>query len=209
MCKWPALGMPWATARSNATCALVSRSGGASTGGCGTAVQLASGFVTFLSPSVMEPVLGNHCAQSPASVWAASPGHALGHCKVKCTLCSGQQVWWSLHWGLRHCCAGCLRGFFQFCHILESFSDAGPARQPLRTEPCQCVGVQAWACPGPLQCQMHPVQWSAGLVKPAPGAVLGCAGCLRGFFRFIHILESFSDGALLGNHCAQQRPASV
>ena len=48
----------------------------------------------------MEPVLGNHCAQSPASVWVASPGHALGHCKVKCTLCSGQQVWGSLHWGL-------------------------------------------------------------------------------------------------------------
>ena len=48
----------------------------------------------------MEAVLGNHCAQSPASVWVASPGHALGHCKVKCTLCSGQQVWWSLNWGL-------------------------------------------------------------------------------------------------------------
>ena len=66
----------------------------------------------------MEAVLGNHCVQSPASVWVASPGHSLGHCKVKCTLCSGQQVWWSLHWGLRHCCAGGLRGF-QFCHILE------------------------------------------------------------------------------------------
>ena len=62
----------------------------------------------------MEAVVGNHCAQSPASVWVASPGYALGHCKVKCTLCSGQQVWWSLHWGLRHCCAGVLRGFFRF-----------------------------------------------------------------------------------------------
>ena len=100
MCEWPALGMPWATARSNASCAVVSRSGGACIGGCATAVQIASGFVTFWSPSVMEPVLGNHCAQSPASVWVASPGHALGHCKVKCTLCSGQQVWWSLHGGL-------------------------------------------------------------------------------------------------------------
>ena len=48
----------------------------------------------------MEPVLGNHCVQSPASVWVASPGHALGLCKVKCTLCSGQQVWCSLHGGL-------------------------------------------------------------------------------------------------------------
>ena len=83
---------------------MVSRSGGACTGGCGTAVQVvsvASGFVMFWSPSAMEAVLSNHCS---ASVWVASPGHALGHCKVKCTLCSGQQVWWSLHWGLRHCC---------------------------------------------------------------------------------------------------------
>ena len=51
----------------------------------------------------MQAVLGNHCAQSPASVWVASPGHTLGHCKVKWTLCSGQQVvLWNLHWGLRH-----------------------------------------------------------------------------------------------------------
>ena len=61
---------------------------------------MASGFVTFWIPSVMEAVLGNQCAHSPTSVWVASPGYALGHCKVKCTLCSGQQVWWSLHWGL-------------------------------------------------------------------------------------------------------------
>ena len=54
----------------------------------------------------MQAVLGNHCAQSPVSVWVASPGHALGHCKVKCTLISGQQVWWSLHWGLRQGWAG-------------------------------------------------------------------------------------------------------
>ena len=48
----------------------------------------------------MEPMLSNHCAQSPTSVWVASPGHALGHSNVKCNLCSGQRVWWSLHWGL-------------------------------------------------------------------------------------------------------------
>ena len=47
----------------------------------------------------MQAVLGNHCAQSPASVWVAGPGHALGNRKIKCTLCSGQQVWRSLHWG--------------------------------------------------------------------------------------------------------------
>ena len=115
----------------------------------------------------------------------ASPGHALGHCKVKCTLCSGQQVWWSLHWGLRQCCAGSLRGFFRFCPILESFSDAGCARQPLHTEPRQCVGGQPWACPGPLQGQMQPVQWSAGLVEPA----LGAAALLCRWFAWLPVLS--------------------
>ena len=129
---------------------MVSRSGGACTGDCGSAVQVvceaSSGFVTFWSPSVMEAVLGNHYGQSPASVW------------VKWTMCSGQQVCWSLHWGLRQCCAGGLRGLFRFCHTLELFSDAGCARQPLRTEePRQCVSGQPWACPGPLQGQMQPV----------------------------------------------------
>ena len=149
---------------------------------------------------MMEAVLGNPCAQSPASVWVASPGHALGHCKVNCTLCSGQQVWWSLHWGLRQCCAA---SCFRFCHILGSFSDGGCARQPLRTEPNQCVSGQPWVCPGPLQGQMDPVQWSAGLVEPARGAVLGCAGGLRGFFRICFILKSFMMEPVLGNHCAQ------
>ena len=183
--------MPWwATARSNAPCAVVRRSGGACTGGCGTAVQLvceaSSGFVTFWSPSVMEAVLGNHCAQSPASVWVASPGHALvSNCKVKCSLCSGQQVWWSLHRGLPQCWSGGLRGFFRFCHILESFSDAGCARQPLRTEPRQCVGGQPWACPGPLQGQMDPVQLTAGLVEPA----LGAAAVLCSLFARLPVLS--------------------
>ena len=164
--------------KKNAACAVVSRSGGACTGGCGTSVQVvceASGFVTLWSPSVMQAVLGNHCAQSPASVGVASPGHALGHCKVKWTLCSGQHVWWSLHWGLRHCCAGGLRGF-RFSQILESLSDGGCSRQPLRTEPRQCVSGQSWAYPGPLQGQMmHSLQWSADLVEPA---LLGAAALL-------------------------------
>ena len=95
-------------------------------------------------------------------------------------------------------CAGRLL-YLRFCHILESFSDGACARQPLRTEPCQCVSGQPWACPGPLQGQMHPVQLSAGLVEPALGAVLGCAGRLCGL-RFCHIVESFSDGS-----CALQQ----
>ena len=38
----------------------------------------------------MQALLGNHCAQSPASVWVNSLGYALGHCKVKM-----QPVQWS------------------------------------------------------------------------------------------------------------------
>ena len=55
---------------------------------------------------VVETVLSNHCAQSPVSVCVASPGHFMGHCKVKCSLCSAQKVWWILHWVLRQGCAG-------------------------------------------------------------------------------------------------------
>ena len=60
-----------------------------------SAVQVdcvASDFVTFWSPFVMEAVLGNHCAQSTASVWVASPEHAVGHWNVKCILCSVHQL---------------------------------------------------------------------------------------------------------------------
>ena len=36
--------------------------------------------------------------RAPASMCVlASPVHAMGHCKVKCSLCGVQQVWWSLH----------------------------------------------------------------------------------------------------------------
>ena len=49
---------------------------------------------------MQEALLANHSAHSPANVCVPCPGYVLGHCKVKCTLCSGQQVWWSLHWGL-------------------------------------------------------------------------------------------------------------
>ena len=73
VCEWPAFGMPLGTARSNtSSAAMLGRCGGACTGGCGTAVQVvceaSSGFDTFWSRSVMQAVLGNHCAPSPASV---------------------------------------------------------------------------------------------------------------------------------------------
>ena len=37
--------------------------------------------------------LGNHSAQSPATVWVTGPRHTIEHCKVKCMLCCVQQVW--------------------------------------------------------------------------------------------------------------------
>ena len=35
VCEWPALGIPWGTARSNPASTVCSRGGGACTGGCG------------------------------------------------------------------------------------------------------------------------------------------------------------------------------
>ena len=105
VCEWPALGMALATARSNAASAVSSSRGGACTGCCSQAVRVVCGGFGFAeecgSFTDVEAPLGNHCAKSPANVWVASPGHTMGHCKVKCSLCSVQQVWWSLHWGLR------------------------------------------------------------------------------------------------------------
>ena len=63
-------------------------------------------FAAFLNFSVEEVPLGNHTAQRPASVCVASPRHTMGHCNVKCGLCSVRQVWWSLRWVLRPGWAG-------------------------------------------------------------------------------------------------------
>ena len=41
--EWPALGMPWGTAKLNATAALCSRCGGIGTGGCGRTEQVIFG----------------------------------------------------------------------------------------------------------------------------------------------------------------------
>jgi len=84
------------------------------------ACEASSGFFTFWSPSVMEPLLGNHCAQSPASVWVSSPEHALGHCKVKCTLC----MQWSV--GLAEPeLGGCARLCRWLARLLQVLSHSG------------------------------------------------------------------------------------
>jgi len=146
-------------------------------------------------------VLSSHYAKSPESVCVASPGHAMGHCKVKCSLCSAQKVWWSLHWVVELLRQGWTGGLWElrFCQILECFSGGGCAQQILCTEHCQCVCDQPWACHGALQGQMHPQQCSAGVVELALGAA---AGLDRWFVKvtvFCQILGIFSFGV-----CAQQ-----
>jgi len=72
VCEWPALGMPWGTARSNAASAVCSRCDGACTGGgCGRAGRVVCGgcgFAGLWRFPEEEAALGNHSAQSPASV---------------------------------------------------------------------------------------------------------------------------------------------
>ena len=91
MCSWLVLlGMPWGTARWKAASSVRSRCGGDCTGCCGRAGQEVvyggCGFVDFWSLPDMEAVVSDHGAQSPSSVCVASPGHAMGHCKLKCSL---------------------------------------------------------------------------------------------------------------------------
>ena len=93
-------------------------------------------------------------------------------CKVKSRLCSVQQVWWSLHWGLWQGWASGLWGF-RSCWCVEISRGGGSSQQPQRTEPCQCVIGQSWACHGVLQGQMQPLLCAAGVVGPALGAAAG------------------------------------
>ena len=89
-----------------------------------------------------EAALGNHSAQSPASVREFSPGHAMGHCKVKYSLCSVQKVWWGLHWKLRQ---GLGRWFVGVAVLLvcgDFQRRRQHSRQPQCTESCQCVSGQ-------------------------------------------------------------------
>ena len=95
-------------------------------------------------------------------------------CKVKCSLCSVQQVWWSLHWGLRQRWQklGGL-GFWQFVEISRG---GGSTRQPQRTEPCQCVSGQPWAYHMALQGKIQLLQCAAGVAEQA---LRGAAGLGR------------------------------
>jgi len=158
---------------------------------------------------VEEAALGNYSAQSPASVRMASPEHAMEHCKFKCSICSWvQQVWWSLHWGLRPGCSGGLLWGLCVCRFVKISRGGGSTWQPQRTEPCQCVSGQLWPCHGALQGQMQPLQCAEGVGGPA----LGAAAVLGRWFVAVVVFASLwrfpEDKAALGNHSAQS-PASV
>ena len=71
VCEWPALGIRWGTAMQNAASAVCSRSVGASAGSCSRAGQVVCGGCGFAGVwrfPEEETALGNHSAQSPASV---------------------------------------------------------------------------------------------------------------------------------------------
>ncbi len=112
-CEWPALGMPWGTASSNAAPAAFSWFETSGTGGCGRAEQVVCGGCRF------------------AAEWRFRRG-------------------------------------------------GGSTRQPQRTEPCQCVGGQPWACHWALQGQMQPLMCAAGVVGPALGPAAGLCRWLVG-----------------------------
>ena len=111
----------------------------------------------------------------------ASSGYAMGYCKVKCSLCSVQKLWWSLHWGLRQ---GCWTGGLwrvQFCRFEDISRGGCSTRQPECSWPCLCVSGQPWACHGPVQSQMQPLQCTTGVVQPALGAAARLGRWFVGF----------------------------
>ena len=73
---------------------------------------------------------------------------------------------------LRQGWAGGLWGV-RICRFVEISPGGASTRQPQRTEPCQCVSGQPWACRGALQGQMQPLLCAAGVVGPALGAAAG------------------------------------
>ena len=141
VCGWPALGMSWGAARSNAASALCTSCEAPGTGGCGSAEQVVCGGCRF------------------AAEWR---------------ICRG----------------------------------GGSTRQPQRTEPCQCVSSQSWACHGALQGQIQSLQCAAGVEEPALGAAAGWAGHFKGWCSFAECWSFPDVEARLGNHSAQS-PASV
>jgi len=66
-----------------------------------------------------------------------------------------------------------MMGGLLFCWVVEISRGGGSTQQPQRTEPCQCVVGQSWACHGALQGQMQPLQCSKVVVEPSLESTAG------------------------------------
>ena len=122
-------------------------------------------------------------------------------------LCSVQQVWWGLHWGLRQGWTGGLWGWGVY-RFVESSIEGGGTRQPQHTEPCQCASDQPWAYHRALQGQMQPLQCAAVVKRPALGAVARLSRWFMGV-AVLPVSEDFvQEEAALINRSAQS-PARV
>ena len=96
------------------------------------------------------PALGMPLGTARSNAASAVCSRCGGACIVEAA-----QGWAGGLWGLR------------FCRCVEISRGGGSTRQPQRTEPCQCVIGQPWACLGALQGKMQPVLYSAGVMDAA------------------------------------------
>ena len=101
-------------------------------------------------------------------------------------------------WGLQQSWTGGLWGV-QFCRFVDISRGGGSARQPQRTEPCQCVSDQPWACHGGLQGKMYPLECAEGVTGPALGAA---AGLGKWFVGCAVLLPVFGNFQRRGQHSA-------
>ena len=81
----------------------------------------------------------------------------MGHCKVKCSRCSEQQVRWGVHWGLWQGWIGGLCGGFSFAGLWRFAAEEAALGNQSAESPIG-VGTQHWVCHGTLQGQKKPLQ---------------------------------------------------
>ena len=103
-------------------------------------------------------------------VCVTSPGHAVGHWKVKCNLCRVHQVWWSLYWVLWQGWAGGFWGL-RFCHNLEFYIQLRWHRSSSTTH--RAVPVFVWPALG--------MPWVAARSTLASAACNRCGGACTGW----------------------------
>ena len=97
------------------------------------------------------------------------------------------------------CTGGCSSGQvglwgLRFCRFVGLSRGGDSTRQPpQRTEPCQCVAGQPWACRAALQGQMQPLQSAAVVKRPAVGAAAGPSRWFVGV-AFLMVCGDFQKG---------------